>query len=291
MWYEYMMWRQIIMLHHVTQPKKTVNTAPELSRCDFFLVLYYLVSARWTLAATSFSSCLQPFSRTWHPWGLTCVVVWSCDMMEGMHDVVIDYLVTPPVTHSTRAVAMWLFSWTLFGHSELRLNYNKLQQLPANVFPNMTSLRSHLLNENVCILGDTSTNQIQIEVHPFSNIRAAQAVPIPGGDVCYLAYVCWLFSPPSVLPQLSVSQRQPAAAAACSGVLGPDIVEVHVVFVCNENVCILGYSWTKHTNSKQSSTQIHFDLFGVVCYLACQTPLWIYTNIKFIHKFDVRVYS
>ena len=65
-----MLWFEIIMLHHLWN---LTNTAPELSRSDYFLGLY-LVAARWTSAATSFSSCLQPCSRAWHPWGLTCVV-------------------------------------------------------------------------------------------------------------------------------------------------------------------------------------------------------------------------
>ncbi len=64
-----------------------------------------------------------------------------------MHDVVTDYHVTPPVKpdkHSTRAVSIWLFPRTLFGLSSLSLRNNELQQLPATVFSNMTSLRSHL---------------------------------------------------------------------------------------------------------------------------------------------------
>ncbi len=82
---------------------------------------------------------------------------------------------TTCATHSTRAVAIWLFPRTLlFGLSSLDLSSNELQQLPATVLSSMTSLRSHLCGSmqwNVCMLGDTSTNQIQIEVHPSSNIR------------------------------------------------------------------------------------------------------------------------
>ncbi len=66
-----MMGWHLIMLHHLWN---LTSTAPELSRSDYFLGLY-LVAVNWTLAATSFSSCLQPFSRAWHPWGLTCAVV------------------------------------------------------------------------------------------------------------------------------------------------------------------------------------------------------------------------
>jgi hypothetical protein len=46
------------------------------------------------------------------------------------------------------------------GHSTLWLDRNQLQQLPAAVFSNLTSLRSHVVfvcHENVCILGDTWT--------------------------------------------------------------------------------------------------------------------------------------
>ena len=48
----------------------------------------------------------------------------------------------------------------LFCRSYLSLHGNQLKLLPAAVFSNLTSLRSHVAfvwNENVCILGDTGT--------------------------------------------------------------------------------------------------------------------------------------
>jgi hypothetical protein len=82
---------------------------------------------------------------------------------------------------------------------------------------------------NVFMLGDTSTNPIQI--HSLSKHTSTQEVLIPCGGICYLAYVCCLF-PPIVLSQLVESCPQPAAAAACSGVLKPDILEVSRVILC-----------------------------------------------------------
>ncbi len=73
------MWWQIIMLtdYHVTPPvKPDKNSTRSVAIWPVFLGLY-LVAGHWTLATTSFSSCLHPFSRTWHPWGLTCAVVWN----------------------------------------------------------------------------------------------------------------------------------------------------------------------------------------------------------------------
>ncbi len=53
----------------------------------------------------------------------------------------------------------------LFWHSTLSLYLNQLQQLPAAVFSNLTSLRSHVefvCHENVFILGDTWTKHTHI---------------------------------------------------------------------------------------------------------------------------------
>ncbi len=114
------------------------------------------------------------------------------------------------------------FLHVLFWHSTLSLYGNQLQQLPAAVFSGLTSLRSHVVfvcNENVCILGDTS----------------AQAALITGDDVCYLAYVCGRITPPSVLPEACISTA------------------------CNEHVFMLGDTGTKHNHSPDTCTLTSTD--------------------------------
>ncbi len=119
------------------------STAPELSRSDYFLGLY-LVTSRWTLAAT----------RLW----LSCYTTW-----QTQHPSCRDLI------H---------FSWTpLFDLSSLDLTSNELLQLPATVFASMTSLRSHLcgcMQWNVCMLGDKNKNQTQIR-SPSSSKHTSQA--------------------------------------------------------------------------------------------------------------------
>ncbi len=161
-----------------------------------------------------------------------------------------------PDKHITRAVAiactddfcgLYLVDLHLvFSHSELHLDRNQLQQLPPGVFSDLTSLRSHVwlyeMRMCVCLVIHAQIKYISRFTHPqtYVSTSCSDVHLIPCECVCYFAYACWLFFPPSVLPQHSVSQRQPAAAAACSGVLGPDILVVSRC-ICMQWECV--YSW------------------------------------------------
>ena len=74
--YAYSILLGVVSDYHVTPPPVNPdNTAPKLwwLRALTIFSEYFFATAFWTLAATSFSSCLQACSRAWHPWGLSPV--------------------------------------------------------------------------------------------------------------------------------------------------------------------------------------------------------------------------